>query len=255
MDRLRKLLDNDQTIITAWCGLSGRYYIENIADCGFDAVTLDMQHGLQTDATIIDDVAAIARFGKPAIVRIPVGRFEFASRALDLGAHGVIAPMINTVEDAQNFASFMKYPPLGDRSHGVSQAVSVLNCQSIPEYLNQADRETMAIAMIETVEAVENLDAILDVDGIDAVLVGPSDLSISYRQNPVPDPFGDDTIEIIAQIAQKARNAGKVAAIFCFSPERVDQAHAMGYRFMAVGMDSAYIRDGDQNLLSQITFR
>ncbi len=255
MDRLLKLLENDQSVITAWCGLAGRFYIENVAACGFDAVTLDMQHGLQTDSTIIDDVAGIARLAKPAIVRIPVGRFEFASRALDIGAHAVIAPMINTPQDARNFASFMKYPPLGDRSHGVSQAVSVLNCRSIPEYLKNADAKTMAIAMIETVEAVENLDAILDIDGIDGILVGPSDLSISYRQDPVPDPFGADTIEIIADIAKKARNVEKTAAIFCFSPERVDQAHAMGYRIMAVGMDSAYIRDGAENLLSQITFR
>ena len=255
MNRLRNLLENDRPVITAWCGLSGRNYIETLAACSFDAITLDMQHGLQTDATIIEDVANIAGFGKPAIVRVPVGRFEFASRALDIGAHAVIAPMINTIEDAIAFASFMKYPPTGDRSHGAAQAVHVLGVDSVPEYLTNADHDTMAFAMIETRQAVENLDAILDVDGIDGILVGPSDLSISYLQSPVPDPFGEATIDVIKEIAAKTRKKGKTAAIFCLTAKRVDLAHSMGYRLMAIGTDPLYIRDGAETMLADVTFR
>ena len=255
MNRLRKLLDDDKSVITSWCGLSGRFYIEKLAACGFDAITLDMQHGLHTDATIIDDVASVAISGKPAIVRIPVGRFEFASRALDIGAHAVIAPMINTVEDARAFASFMKYPPIGDRSHGVTQAVHVLGRLTVSEYLANADHQTMAFAMIETREAVGNLDAILDVDGIDGVLVGPSDISISYLQSPVPDAFGESTSEVMGEIAAKTRAKNKTAALFCLTAERVDLAHAMGYRLMAIGVDSLYISQGADTMIDQITFR
>ena len=255
MNRLRKLLADDKSVITAWCGWSGRNYIETIADCGFDAITLDTQHGLHTDATIIDDVANIAGSGKPAIVRIPVGRFEFASRALDVGAHAVIAPMINTVEDAKAFASFMKFPPIGDRSHGASQAIHVLGIPSVQEYLTNANECTMAFAMIETKQAVSNLDAILDVDGIDGVLVGPSDLSISYQNKPAPDPFGEGTIDVIKEIAAKTRAKNKTAAIFCLTAERVDLAHAMGYRLMAIGTDPMYIRNGAETMLEQVTFR
>lgn len=254
MNRLRNLLDDDKAVLTAWCGLSGRFYVESLAACGFDAITLDMQHGLQTDATIIDDVASVASSGKPAIVRVPVGRFEFASRALDIGAHAVIAPMINTVEDAKAFASFMKYPPIGDRSHGVSQASHVLGVPVL-EYLTKADHDTMSFAMIETRQAVENLDAILDVDGIDGILVGPSDLSISYSQQPVPDPFGEATIDVIEQIAAKTRSKGKVAAIFCLTAERVDIAHGMGYRLMAIGVDTMYLSQGADTMISGVTFR
>lgn len=255
MDRLRKLLENDNSVITSWCGLSGRFYIEKLASCSFDAMTLDMQHGLQTDSTIVDDVATIAKSGKPAIVRIPVGRFEFASRALDFGAHAVIAPMINTVDDAKAFASFMKFPPIGDRSHGASQAIQVLGCSSASEYLSNADEKTMAFAMIETKEAVGNLDAILDVDGIDGVLVGPSDLSISYLQSPTPDPFGEATIDVIREIAAKTRAKNKVAALFCLTADRVDMAHEMGYRMMAIGVDSTYLSQGADTMINQITFR
>ncbi len=255
MNRLRNLLKNDQTILTAWCGFTDRFYIETIAKCGFDAVTLDMQHGLQTESSIIDGVASIATTGKPAIVRVPVGRFEMANKALDIGAHAVIAPMINTVDDARAFASQMKYPPLGERSHGVAQAVHVLGCASVPEYLTHADADTMAFAMIETKEAVGNLEAILGVDGIDGILVGPSDLSISYRATPVPDAFGEATIDIIAKIAATTRKANKTAAIFGGNPEKTDIAQKMGYRLIALGFDSAYIGDGANTLISQVTFR
>ncbi len=255
MDRLRKLLANDQAVVAAWLGLTDRFYVDSITRCGFDAVTLDMQHGLHTESSIVSGVADVSRYRKPAIMRIPVGRFDLARKALDIGAHAVIAPMINSVEDAMKFAACMKYPPIGERSHGVTQAVKVLGCNSTAEYLSQADGTTMAIAMIETVAAVNAVEAILDVDGIDGILVGPSDLSISYGGSPVPDPFGERTIGIIADLAAKARGKNKLAAIFCLTPEQVDMTHEMGYRMMAMGVDDFYIQQGAETLLAQITFR
>ncbi len=255
MNRLRKLLENDQAVITAWCGLTGRFYLETVAACNFDAITLDMQHGLQTQSGIVEGIASVAPSAKPVIVRVPVGRFDTASWALDMGAHAIIAPMINTVEDAETFASFMKYPPIGDRSHGATQAVKVLNCSSVHEYLDSADSDTMAIAMIETRQAVENVEAILDVEGIDGILIGPSDLSISYRQSPFPNAFGEETIDVIRDLAVKTRSKGKLAAIFCLTAERVDIAHEMGFRLMAIGMDGLYIREGADTMMSKMTFR
>ncbi len=255
MNRLRRLLENDGTVVSAWCGITDRYYLEAVAGCSFDAVTLEMQHGLQTESSIISGIADVAKSGKPVIVRVPVRRFELASKALDMGAHAVIAPMINTVEDARSFAAYMKYPPNGERSHGATQAVHVLGCKSVVEYLASADADTMAIAMIETVEAVNNAEAILDVDGIDGILIGPSDLSISYLNSPVPDPFGEATIGIIGDLATMARAKNKLAAIFCLTAEKVDLAHNLGFRLMAVGMDTLYIRDGCETMLSRMTFR
>lgn len=214
-----------------------------------------MQHGLHDDGDIVAGIAAIASSGKPAIVRIPVGRFEFASRALDFGAHAVIAPMINTVEDALAFSSHMKYLPVGERSHGPSQAVHVLGCDSIAEYLTTADHNTLALAMIETRQGVANVEAILGVDGIDGILVGPSDLSMSIANSALPDPFGEATIGIIRDLASRTRDHNKLAAIFCFNAERVDEVHKMGYRLMALGVDGEYIRNGAENMLSKLTFR
>ncbi len=255
MDALRNLLENDGCVIAGWSGVPGDFYLASLAETGFDAITLDMQHGQQTDESVFSGIAAIANMAKPVIVRIPVGRFDFASRALDAGATAIIAPMINTVEDAQAFANFMKYPPVGQRSFGPLQAVRVLVEPNTRSYVKKADDLTLSLAQIETQQAVDNLDSILGVPGIDGILVGPADLSISVRNAPKPDPFGDDTLSILAEIAEKTCKAGKIAATYCGGPDHVLLAHAMGYRLIAMGNDGAYLSQGADTMLAQLPFR
>ena len=117
MDRLKKLMDSGQMAVSAWTGMQDPLYLTELANTGFDAITMDMQHGMQSENSVIRGIAALAPLGKPVIVRVPVGRFDFVSRALDAGAHGVIAPMINTVEDAKQLVSYAKYLRL--ISHGI----------------------------------------------------------------------------------------------------------------------------------------
>ena len=107
-----------ETLFTAWSGVPDALTVEIVARQGFDAVTLDMQHGGHHEDSVLRGIVPILNAGKHAIVRIPVGRFDMASRALDFGAEAVIAPMINSVEDARRFAAAMKYPPVGERSWG-----------------------------------------------------------------------------------------------------------------------------------------
>ena len=118
MDRLKKLFDSGNMAVSAWSGMQDPMYIAALARTKIDAVTLDMQHGMQTESSLITGITALAPTGKPCIVRIPVGRFDLVSRALDMGAHGIIAPMVNTVEDAKELVSYSKYIPVGDRSFG-----------------------------------------------------------------------------------------------------------------------------------------
>ncbi|MEM8750076.1 MAG: aldolase/citrate lyase family protein [Pseudomonadota bacterium] len=254
MNRFRSGLENDGTIMSGWSSIQDTLYLSALAQTGFDGITLDMQHGMQTDDSVIRGIAAMAPVGKPVIVRIPVGRFDFASKALDAGAHAIIAPMINTVEDAKQLVSYSKYIPMGDRSFGPTQAVNVLGADRT-DYVSTANEKTVTFAMIETREAVSNMEAILDLEGIDGVFCGPADLSISVRQNPVPDPYGPDTRDIVANMAKSARERGKIAAAFCASPEHADLVHGMGFRFIALGFDASYIGQGVETMLSQLSFR
>jgi len=145
----------------------------------FDAITLDMQHGANDIHSVALGVAQVTLAGKPTIVRIPVGQFATASRVLDLGVAGVIAPMINSKEDAKAFASFMKYPPIGERSWGPTIAFGLTGTEG-NDYMKAGNAITVAIAMVETREALAAVDDILATPGIDAVFVGRPIFRLHY---------------------------------------------------------------------------
>ena len=257
MERLSRLLADDRCVISGWTGQQDPMAVALLAATKLDAVTFDMQHNMATETSVARCIPSVAATGKPAIVRIPVGRFEMASKALDAGAHAIIAPMINTIEDAKSFVAFSKYPPMGERSFGVGYTAGLLGqgSMSAGDYTSVADRETLAIAMIETVDAFEIRDEIISLDGIDALFCGPSDLSISVRGKPSPEPFGDDTREMVAAIAASARNAGKLAATYCVNAQTANLAHEMGYRFIGYGSDAVYLNKGIEPMLDGLKFR
>lgn len=237
-------LARDETLLTAWTGIPDPLLAGLLAREAFDTVTLDMQHGAQDIGTVTLGVQTVAAAGKPTIVRIPVGQFPIASRVLDLGASGVIAPMINSRADAEAFASFMKFPPVGDRSWGPAVTMSMMHGVSGPDYLTSANGMHLAIAMIETREALAAVDDILAVPGIDAVFVGPSDLSIALCKGAGVDPTRKDVADALAHVAARAQAHGKIASCFAPRPEDVPSLSRQGYRLMAVSTDFMQLRAG-----------
>lgn len=242
--KLSSRLAAGEQIITAWSGLPSPHLAGAIARAGYDAVTLDMQHGAHTVASVGDGVAAIVQAGKPAVVRVPVGRNDMASRAADFGAEAVIAPMINSIDDARAFAAAVKYPPMGERSWGPAQAVQLHRPASLTDYLHAANGAVLTFAMIETRAAVAALGGILDLAGIDAVFVGPSDFSISWTNGAAVDPELDEMMEAIADVAGKARAAGKHAGIFVTNPSLMPRYRDMGFSFFALGTESMILSAG-----------
>lgn len=239
-DRLRA----GEAVFSAWSGLPDPLTVEAVAATAFDAVALDSQHGGHTEDVILRAIGPVAATGKPVIVRIPVGRFDMASRMLDFGAQAVIAPMINSVTDAVAFAKSMKYPPIGQRSWGAARAQAIFGIPDRQVWLQRANAVSAAIAMIETREAVAALEGILGVDGIDGVFVGPGDLSIALTGGRAVDPFLPEMDAIIADVAARAREAGRFAGIYINDPGRVGHYHALGYRLFAFTSDAQYIADG-----------
>lgn len=243
-------LAEDRTVLTAWSSVADTGFVAALADQDFDAVTLDMQHGGHSEQSVLDGSEAVIRRGRVCAVRIPVGRNDFASRALDFGADAVIAPMINSVDDARAFAAAVKYPPVGGRSWGPSRAVAVRAVAGGNDYLHSANHKTVAFAMIETREALAAVHDIVAVDGIDGVFVGPADFSIAWTGGEKLDPQLDDMMGAIADIAAKAKARGKHAGIFSMNPADTPKYQAMGYRFIAVGFDTGVIAKGAQAILS-----
>ena len=241
---LRPRLEAGETLFTAWNTIPDPLVHEFAARTGFDAVTLDMQHGNHSTDSVMRGIAAITLAGKPAGVRIPVGRFEMASRALDFGACLVIAPMVNSVADAKAFAAAMKFPPLGERSWGPTRVLALHGIPSPQTYLETANRDTLAIAMIETRAAQAIVDDILAVEGIDGVFVGPSDFSIALSGGVKVDANNADMLRAASEIASKADRAGKFPCTLAITAEAGRRAKEQGFRLIALGSDVIYLSSG-----------
>jgi 4-hydroxy-2-oxoheptanedioate aldolase len=254
MRRLKEILDAGNTVLSGWCGITDPRYLEAIAEYDFDAVVLDMQHGFFDETTIQNAIATLVARGKAPLVRIPLARWDTASRVMDFGALAVIAPMINTAADARAFVSATRFVPLGNRSFGPRHAASLYGLDS-NEYLTEFDQCSLALAMIETRQACDNLDEILAVEGIDGVLIGPGDLSISIRQNPVPDAYGVDTIDVVQDIITKCKQVGKKTAAFSLNPAAANMLNGLGVDIISVGLDVTYIADGVKSHFSGLDFR
>ncbi len=249
-DTLGSRLSAGETLFTAWSAIPDPLVAEFLARSSFDAVTLDMQHGCHSTESVMRGVAAITLAGKPAIVRVPVGRFEMASRALDFGASAVIAPMVNSVADAKAFAASMKFPPQGERSWGPTRVLALHGEASAQAYLENANSKTLAIAMIETRAAQAALDDILAVDGIDGVFVGPSDFSIALSKGAKIAPDDAKMLAAASEIAKKAQNAGKIPCTLGANAEAGRRARELGFRLIALGSDFGYLSAGANTLVA-----
>lgn len=254
MLRLKQGLESGGPVVFAWCGIADPRYVAAVAGYGFDAVLLDMQHGFFDETSVLNGIATVAARGKAPFVRIPLGRWDMASRALDFGALGVVAPMINTAEDAQNLAKATKYIPLGERSFGPAYAAALYG-ENNRGYLDGIDGASLALAMIETREAVAALDEILAVEGIDGTLIGPGDLSISLRENRHPDVYGPDSVEAVQHIIATTKAAGKRAAAYAQTTAQANMLNRLGADLISVGEDGAYLEQGLAAHLAELDFR
>jgi len=154
-------------------------------------------------------------------------------KCLDAGFAGVICPMINTAEEARRLVQSTRYAPLGSRSFGPTRA----NMVHGPGYAKTANDAVLVLAMIETREAVQNLDAILAVEGIDGIYVGPSDLGLSMGHEPTLDPTAPEVIEAIGAIVRRARAAGRIAGIHTGSTAMIRRMQAQGFHFATLLTD------------------
>lgn len=244
-------LDDGTFRLAAWSSLPDLGLVDALWRSSFDSVVLDMQHGLHDAQSIHRAIALGAALGKPAVVRVPVGDLAFVSRALDFGASAVILPMIEGAEDARALVEVAKYPPLGQRSFGPPRAAQVFGLPDGPTYMRSANDATLAIAMIETQGAYDDLEAILAVEGIDGVLVGPSDLSLALLGRL--DPDGAQIAEATAKIAQRVNAAGKIATIFASDAAAARRAREQGYRFVGISSDASLLRQAADGLVRAVS--
>lgn len=248
-DKLRE----GETIYTIWSSVGSGTLVNQLAINDFDGIVVDMQHGSHSDDTVVDAIDAIISKNKISITRIPVNRYDAASRALDIGFEAVIAPMINSKEDAEEFVSFMKYPPLGERSWGPTRALFQRGLNGA-DYLKTANDKTLAFAMIETKEAYDAFDDIISVEGIDGIFVGPSDLSLTFSNGRETNPLLPEMQDAIAQMPKRAKDHGKFAGIFAGTPEIAKTFAALDYQFVNISLDVHLIKAGAHDFKTRAGF-
>lgn len=232
-NRVRRCWDNGNAALSGWLQLPGALHAEALARLGYDAIVIDMQHSPIDFAQVTAMLAAIELGGAEPFVRMQVNNQADAMKLLDAGAYGLIAPMINTAADAQSFAQALHYSPRGIRSYGPRRPALRYGA----DYVTHASSTIVALAMIETREALANLDAILDTDGIDGVFIGPTDLALDLGYAPSVDTAEPEVVAAIAHVRERAKAHGKRAGVFCGSGAFARAKIAEGFDFVSAAPD------------------
>ena len=234
---LRAWRDGRPTV-GAWLGAPSAHVAESMAHAGFDWLCVDMQHGLIDYADMVAMLRAISTTATTPFVRVPWNDPPTLMRALDAGAYGVVVPLVNDAAEAERAVWACRYPPAGGRSFGPARA----GLYAGEDYAAGANGEIAVICMIETAEALANLDAILAVEGVDCAYVGPSDLAYALGLEPVgdnPDPRHQRTVLGILEACERR---GVAAGCHTGSVEYASKWLAAGFRMVTLGQDVAFMR-------------
>ncbi|WP_077001222.1 HpcH/HpaI aldolase/citrate lyase family protein [Variovorax sp. KK3] len=245
-NRLRTLWKSGGAAVNGWLAVPNSFSAEVMANQGWDSLTIDLQHGVVDYQAMLGMLQAISTTNTVPVVRVPWLDPAHLMKALDAGAYGVICPMVNTREDAQRLVAYTHYAPRGTRSFGPVRALIYGGA----DYPQQADDTIVTFAMIETAQALDNLDDILSVEGLDAVYIGPSDLSLALGCRPVFDDVDPPVAQAIDHILARAKAHGLVAGIHNGDPRGALARVAKGFQFVTVSSDARIMAAGSQQLLS-----
>jgi 4-hydroxy-2-oxoheptanedioate aldolase len=245
-NKLRPIWKEGGAAVNGWLAIPNGFSAETMAHQGWDSLTIDLQHGVIDYAAMVTMLQAISTTPTVPVVRVPWLEPGILMKALDAGAYAVICPMVNTREDAQKLVAWTHYAPRGTRSFGPVRA----SLYGGPDYPQHANDTIVAFAMIETAQALDNLDAILSVEGLDAIYIGPSDLSLALGCKPDFDHPEPKAAQAIEHILDRAQAHGVVAGIHNGVPEVALARAARGFRFVTVGSDARLMAAGSQQILS-----
>ncbi|MBS0442041.1 MAG: 2,4-dihydroxyhept-2-ene-1,7-dioic acid aldolase [Proteobacteria bacterium] len=250
-NRLRTLWSEDKAAVNGWLAIANSFCAETMAHQGWDTLTIDLQHGVVDYQAMVGMLQAISTTATVPIVRVPWLEPGIIMKTLDAGAYGVICPMVNTREEAQRFVAYTSYAPKGTRSFGPVRALLYGGA----DYPSKANETIVRFAMIETAQALDNLDAILSVEGLDAIYIGPSDLSLALGCKPQFDDVEPKVAQAIDHIVARAKAHGVVAGIHNGRSDVAKARIAKGFRFVTVSSDARLLAAGSQQVLSEMRQR
>lgn len=247
-NRIRSTWKAGGAVVNGWLAIPSSFSAEVMAHQGWDSLTVDLQHGVTDYASAVAMFTAISTTGTMPMARVPWNEPGIIMKVLDAGAYGIICPMVNTAEDAARFVDSCRYPPAGNRSFGPIRALLYGGA----DYPQHANDTVVTLAMIETRQALDNLDAILRTPGLDAVYIGPADLSLSLGCTPTFDDVDAPAAEAIELILRKAKEAGVVPCIHNGTPEMALKRIERGFQLVTIGSDARLMAAGAQGVIGKM---
>lgn len=219
--------------------------VELAAQAGLDWMTLDLEHGMGSWDRVLQQLLAVAGHSTFPVIRLPFIRAEYFKKAFDMGAMGVMVPYVETAEQAAEVVQFTRYPPNGIRGVATSNRGAQFGAR-FTEWFERSHEATLVIVQIESRKALANLDGIAATEGVDALFIGPLDLSVSLG---IPQQFDHpDFIAAKAAVVAAAKKHGKSAGILGFKPDQIEGFMAEGFRLISIGSDGGNLFAGFRGL-------
>jgi 4-hydroxy-2-oxoheptanedioate aldolase len=247
-NKLRTLWAQNKAAVNGWLAIPNGFSAEVMAHQGWDTLTIDMQHGVIDYQDMVHMLQAMSATPAMPVVRVPWLEPAVVMKTLDAGAQAIICPMVNTREDAQRLVAYTHYAPRGSRSNGPIRAALALGA----DYQAKANDNVVIFAMIETKEALDNLDAICSVEGLDAVYIGPSDLSLALGCKPVFDDVDPPVAEAMDHILARAKHHGIRAGVHNGRSDVARARIAKGFDFVTVSSDARILIAGSQQIVAEM---
>jgi len=249
-NKLKALWAEGRPTLNGWLSIGNPFTAEIMAAQGYDSICIDVQHGALDYSSALPMLQAMRASGVVPLARVPWLEPGIVMKVVDAGAYGVICPMVNTAQQAAEFVSYLRYPPLGQRSFGPTRA----NFSAGANYAAEANGEILAFAMVETSEAMSNLDAIAATPGLDGIYVGPADLTFSLAQGrlaPAFDREEPEMIDALKKIIAACKKNGIRCALHCGTPEYAARAIAWGFDMTTVSGDARLLAAAAQASVSR----
>jgi 4-hydroxy-2-oxoheptanedioate aldolase len=239
------LVDPSVAQVGLWLGLANPYTAELCATAAFDWLLIDAEHAPNDLRSILAQLQAVAPYPAQPIVRPPVGDVNLIKQLLDIGVQNLLIPMVETADQAALMVAATRYPTAGIRGVG-SVLARASRWNANPNYLHEANAEICVLVQVESAAALQNLDAIAKIAGIDGIFIGPSDLAASLGH--LGNPGHPDVQNAIDDAIRRIKNAGKPPGILALDEAMAKRYIAMGCRFVAVGVDAMLLSRAARDL-------
>ena len=248
-NKLKQMFKEGKPIINGWLQIPSAFSAEVMAHQGWDSCTIDMQHGVIDYPNALNMLQAISTTNTVPLARVNWNEPGQIMKILDAGCYGIICPMVSNRKEAENFVQACQYPPKGYRSFGPIRA----SIYGGSDYSRHADEEILKLAMIETKEALDKLEEILDTPNLDGIYIGPADLSLAVGEEPGFDKSENTkAYKEILRVLDAAKKKNLLAGLHNGSPEYALKMIDKGFNLVTVGSDSRYITAGAKSDLEKL---